>query len=204
MDEYKQLIPLYQKTEGNVTKAASILGLHLEGPYFSLNKIGAHPLGNIKTPNQHSISEMYGHDLSNVKIVTLAPELDGSIEAIKYLKESDPERVVSIGHSSATLADAEEGIRAGATLITHLFNAMAPFHHREPGIVGVLGLPNSTKENVYFGMIVDGIHSHPSVVSMAYHCFPANFVLVTDSMMGLGLPVGKHTLGAQQIDITKT
>lgn len=70
---------------------------------------------------------------------------------------------------------------------------MLPFHHREPGIVGVLGLHN---KNVYYGMIVDGIHCHPSVVSIAYHSNPSNFVLVTDSMMGLGLPVGKHTLGS--------
>lgn len=139
---------------------------------------------------------MYGKELDNVRIVTMAPEVDGAIEAIKELKQSNPERIVSIGHSSATLADAEQGIQAGATLITHLFNAMAPFHHREPGIVGVLGLPDSKKKNIYYGMIVDGIHSNPAVVSIAYHSNPSNFVLVTDSMMGLGLPVGKHTLGA--------
>jgi N-acetylglucosamine-6-phosphate deacetylase len=198
--DYGKLIRLFPKTSGKKTKAASMLGLHLEGPYFGLEKIGAHPLNNVKTPKNHPISKVYGDDLKNVKIVTLAPEVDGSLDLIKELKTKHPSIVVSIGHSSANLKEAQMSVRAGATKITHLFNAMRSFHHRDPGIVGLLGCAE-LNENLYYGIICDGFHCHPSCVQMAYQSHPTGACLVTDAMSALGLPKGRHTLGDSVVEV---
>lgn len=100
---------------------------------------------------------------------------------------------VSIGHSAATYEQAREAINAGVTMITHLFNAMEPLHHRNPGIFGLLGTQSMPPiKKPFFGVIADGIHLHPTAINIAWHAHPEGFILVTDAMRLLGLPNGVY------------
>jgi N-acetylglucosamine-6-phosphate deacetylase len=136
-----------------------------------------------------------------VKIVTLAPELDGMMDK-GVIKELSRRNInVSIGHTTSGIEDATNAVKNGATLITHLFNAMAPFHHRDPGVIGLLGASNLEKRP-YYGIICDGIHTHPNSAMVAYYAHPKGAVLVTDAMGAMGLPYGKYKLG--QMDVERT
>jgi N-acetylglucosamine-6-phosphate deacetylase len=128
---------------------------------------------------------------NTIKYVTMAPELNGAINAIKDLKAKGI--LVSMGHTAATYEEAKHGINAGATMITHLFNQCNPLHHRNPGMFGLLeqaSLPGSPKP--FFGIIADGIHLHGSAVNIAWNAHPEGFILVTDAMSYLGLPDGTY------------
>lgn len=109
---------------------------------------------------------------------------------------------VSLGHSVANLSQAEEAVQHGATFITHLFNAMLPFHHRDPGIVGLLTSDKiPAGRRVFYGMISDGIHTNPAALRIAHRAHPKGMVLVTDAIAGMGLAPGRHTLGQQVVEI---
>ena len=112
--------------------------------------------------------------------------------------------VYSIGHSEATFEEASAAVEAGATMITHLFNAMRPLHHRNPGIFGVLGSAGNIPRP-FFGIIADGIHLHPTTVKIAWNSHPDGFILVTDAMHTVGLPDGRYqcTNGDEESFITK-
>lgn len=125
---------------------------------------------------------------SPIKLVTLAPELPGALSCIQALTESGIE--VSIGHSEATYEEAKLGIKAGASMITHLFNAMRPLHHRNPGIFGLLGTPSSSIRKPFFGIIADGEHLHPTSIKIAWNAHPEGLILVTDAMRLAGMPDG--------------
>uniref|UniRef100_A0A8C2DD45 N-acetylglucosamine-6-phosphate deacetylase n=1 Tax=Cyprinus carpio TaxID=7962 RepID=A0A8C2DD45_CYPCA len=200
-DIYHKVIPELRVQDGG-PEGAGVLGIHLEGPFISEEKRGAHPpkfLRTFKAGGLADLMEIYGH-LDNVAMVTLAPELANSAAAIHEL--SGRGIAVSLGHSMADLSQAEEAVQHGATFITHLFNAMLPFHHRDPGIVGLLTSDRVPPgRTVYYGMIADGIHTHPAALRIAHRAHPAGLVLVTDAVMAMGLPPGRHTLGQQQIDI---
>ena len=134
-----------------------------------------------------------------IKMITAAPEL-GSMTAL--IPELTARGIIfSIGHSEATYEEASAAVSAGATMITHLFNAMRPLHHRNPGIFGVLGVadsqsqqdsPSPVSKRPYFGLIADGIHLHPATIKIAWHAHPAGLVLVTDAMHMVGLPDGRY------------
>uniref|UniRef100_A0A8C1J0M6 N-acetylglucosamine-6-phosphate deacetylase n=1 Tax=Cyprinus carpio TaxID=7962 RepID=A0A8C1J0M6_CYPCA len=200
-DIYHKVIPELRVQDGG-PEGAGVLGIHLEGPFISEEKRGAHPpkfLRTFKAGGLADLMEIYGH-LDNVAMVTLAPELANSAAAIHEL--SGRGIAVSLGHSMADLSQAEEAVQHGAKFITHLFNAMLPFHHRDPGIVGLLTSDRVPPgRTVYYGMIADGIHTHPAALRIAHRAHPAGLVLVTDAVMAMGLPPGRHTLGQQQIDI---
>ncbi len=205
--DYTKLIPLFSATDGRDTKAASILGLHLEGPYFSTKKVGAHPPQHIRTPKQIPLEKVYGGaaNLEHVRIITCAPELDGAEEMIQRFTDMSyakgpGKRIISIGHSNATISDAGRGVSSGATMITHLFNAMGGFHHRDPGIVGLLGR-HELHPSLFYGIIADGLHAHPTSVSIAFNSHPKGLVLVTDAMSALGLPEGVHKLGDSEVEV---
>ncbi|KAH6617935.1 carbohydrate esterase family 9 protein [Chaetomium sp. MPI-SDFR-AT-0129] len=128
-----------------------------------------------------------------IKMITAAPELGAMASLIPALTARGI--LVSIGHSEATYEEASTAVAAGATMITHLFNAMRPLHHRNPGIFGVLGVapaPNDQDKRPYFGLIADGIHLHPATVKIAWHAHPAGMILVTDAMHMVGLPDGRY------------
>ncbi|XP_078414925.1 N-acetylglucosamine-6-phosphate deacetylase isoform X3 [Cetorhinus maximus] len=169
---YHQVIPQIEVQDGG-PRGAGILGLHLEGPFISKDKKGAHPEEYLRTFENRGFRDLfdtYG-SLDNVRIVTLAPELDRSEEVISELASRGIR--VSLGHSVANLSQAEAAVKHGATFITHLFNAMLPFHHRDPGIVGLL-TSNETPvgRSVFYGMIADGIHTNPAALRIAYRAHP--------------------------------
>mmetsp|Transcript_31162 Transcript_31162/g.63214 ORF Transcript_31162/g.63214 Transcript_31162/m.63214 type:complete len:548 (+) Transcript_31162:111-1754(+) len=254
---------------------ARILGLHLEGPFMNAKKKGAHDAANLKQPTNGfaSLLEVYG-TLDGVRLVTLAPELDGALEATAALARmpngldgegggdedtlwgdssvgrqeaalcssssgtvnknevreameehseknddqserdpgaSDQQRhhgnhrrqggrvVVSMGHTLATFEQGCAAVKSGARLVTHLFNAMPAFHHRDPGLVGLLGAPERCRP--HYSIIADGLHAHPASVKLASCAHPQGAVLITDAMGALGLPDGTHTLGNSRVTV---
>nr|XP_002130591.1 N-acetylglucosamine-6-phosphate deacetylase-like [Ciona intestinalis] len=194
---YKAILAKIQPKKGSKNGAA-ILGVHLEGPFICHEKKGAHPEKFIrKLTGCDSVLEVYG-DLTNVKIVTLAPELDNACEVIKMLSEKGI--IVSLGHSVSNLEQAENAVNSGAKLITHLFNAMLPFHHRDPGIVGLLTSKKIDKQ-IYYGMISDGIHTNPAALRIAHRANPKGMILVTDAISAMGLEPGTYQLGQQHVTI---
>ncbi|XP_056466495.1 N-acetylglucosamine-6-phosphate deacetylase [Gadus macrocephalus] len=199
---YHKVLPEVKVQSGGV-HGAGVLGVHLEGPFISLEKKGAHPEQFLRTfggsGGVNPLLEVYG-GLDNVSMVTLAPELAGSQSVVEELSQRGV--TVSLGHSVANLSQAEEAVQQGASFITHLFNAMLPFHHRDPGIVGLLTSDRiPAGRSVFYGMIADGIHTNPAALRIAHRAHPAGLVLVTDAIMAMGLPPGRHTLGQQVIEI---
>lgn len=178
---------------------AESLGAHCEGPFLNPGKHGIH---NVEVLRQaHSIEDlerMYGAENINpevaqgplpVTMITAAPELGNMVQLIPQLQSRGI--IYSMGHSEATYEDASAAVAAGATMITHLFNAMRPLHHRNPGIFGVLGIAERLPRP-YFGIISDGIHLHPTTIKIAYNAHPDGFILVTDAMHMVGLPDGRY------------
>ncbi|XP_072610080.1 N-acetylglucosamine-6-phosphate deacetylase isoform X3 [Vulpes vulpes] len=198
---YHKVLPQIPVKSGG-PHGAGVLGVHLEGPFISREKRGAHPethLRSFETNAFHDVLATYG-PLDNVRIVTLAPELGRSHEVIQALTARGI--CVSLGHSVADLQAAEEAVQSGATFITHLFNAMLPFHHRDPGIVGLLTsdrLPPG--RHIFYGMIADGTHTNPAALRIAHRAHPQGLVLVTDAVPALGLGNGRHTLGQQEVEV---
>jgi N-acetylglucosamine-6-phosphate deacetylase len=172
------------------------LGAHCEGPFLNPTKNGIHNATILQEPANGlpDLLECYGarnlNTASNIRLVTLAPELPGALPSIQALVERGIH--VSIGHSEATYEEAKSGVKAGASMITHLFNAMRPLHHRNPGIFGLLGTPSSTIEKPYFGIIADGIHLHPTSIKIAWNAHPDGLILVTDAMRLAGMPDGTY------------
>ena len=125
---------------------------------------------------------------SPIKMITAAPEVGNMLQAIPQIKSRNI--VYSIGHSEATFEDACEAVVAGGTMVTHMFNAMRPFSHRNPGIFGLLG--QTTLPRPFFGIIADGIHLHPTSIKIAYDAHPKGLILVTDAMRLNGMPDGEY------------
>lgn len=197
-DTYERVLPLFKATPASVMYGAEILGVHLEGPFLSKDKKGAHDEQVLRHPTdtEESLKGVYG-DLSQVRIVTLAPELKGAIETTKALTKRGIR--VSLGHTNCSIAQAERAIdEGGANLVTHLFNAMQSFHHRDPGLIGLLG---SRRKSVYYSIIADGIHCHPYAISLAHAARPDQLLLITDCMAAGGLCAGRHQLGNMEVDI---
>lgn len=212
---YHKVLPHLKPRPGSVEAGATVLGAHVEGPFINEARIGAHELKVLQAsaPNGYEdFKAVYGfegetpeaqkklseEDLQSVKIITCAPELEGVMEAIPDLVKAGI--TVSVGHSMANTSQAEKAVMNGATFITHLFNAMPQFHHRDPGVIGLLGsrldLPRP-----YYGLICDGIHVHPNSVKIAYDSHPEGVILVTDAMSAMGLAPGKYRLG--NMNVTK-
>lgn len=206
------------------TYASESLGAHVEGPFLSPHQHGIHDPSVIRAAinSWEDLEQVYGSsnltspNLTHgpIKMITLAPELfsNSSISMTNIIPSLVSRGiVVSLGHTKASLSQAAEAVRAGAKMITHLFNAMRPLHHREPGVFGLLGLPplseaadegagegaaggeeNQKRRPLYYGVIADGIHLHPSVVALAYNLHPAGFILVTDAMHLVGMEDGRY------------
>lgn len=196
---YRKVLHRLRKSPGG-KHGATVLGAHVEGPFISPDKKGAHSLSSIVTFEKgfDSILDTYGN-LANIAIITLAPELPGCMEVIDKLVSQGI--TVSLGHSSADINIGEQAVRHGASLITHLFNAMLPFHHRDPGLIGLLSSDNIDSSKVYYGIISDGVHTHPSALRIAYSTHPKGLILVTDAISALGLDEGTHYLGERAIEV---
>ncbi|CZT44223.1 related to N-acetylglucosamine-6-phosphate deacetylase [Rhynchosporium secalis] len=174
--------------------SASVLGAHVEGPFLALSKKGAHDAKNMHVPESVSLESIYGKEnLENsIRVVTLAPELPGALAHIDTLTKQYGIHV-SMGHSAATHEEGLAGLKAGANLITHTFNAMNPLYHREPGLPGLMSDPSPP----FFSIIADSIHLHPRIVGIAYQSSPSHCILITDSIELSGLPDGMHPGHAQ-------
>ena len=167
------------------------LGLHVEGPFISPARSGAHPPANLRLPHATDWAPETG-----VRMVTIAPELPGALELIAVLARRGI--VVAIGHTDATFDEARAGIDAGATYATHLFNAMAPLDHRAPGPIAAL----LADARVTIGLIVDGIHVHPAMIDLVWRTVGRDRVsVVTDAMAALGMPAGRYSLGAVDVEV---
>ncbi|KND90677.1 putative N-acetylglucosamine-6-phosphate deacetylase [Tolypocladium ophioglossoides CBS 100239] len=191
---------------------AESLGAHCEGPFLNPTKNGVHNVDVLIEAEAFSdIEACYGAENLRprspgetipVKMVTAAPERGQMMKLIPELTSRGI--IYSVGHSEATYEEASAAVGQGATMITHLFNAMRPLHHRNPGIFGVLGHAESLPRP-YFGIISDGIHLHPTTIKIAFNAHPDGFILVTDAMHLVGLPDGAYpwTNGEQTCNIVK-
>ena len=182
---------------------ANAIGMHLEGPFIHPRKKGAHQEKYIVSPTEGmtTVRDVYGY-LNGVRMVTLAPELPGAMPVIRGLSTMGV--AVSLGHTTTSLDTAQSAMGSGARLITHLFNAMSSFHHRDPGLIGMLASGESGEQSSFwYGIIVDGIHTHPSAVKLAYNTHPKGAVLVTDAMAAMGLPEGKYRLGGLEVEVVE-
>ncbi|MCU7558593.1 N-acetylglucosamine-6-phosphate deacetylase [Macrococcus capreoli] len=175
-------------------EGAEILGIHLEGPFISEEKIGAQNPEYVQKPDSSQLKTFQTHANNLIKIVTFAPEKEGA----ESLVESFPEIIFSIGHSAATFEQAEHAVKLGAKHITHLYNGSSGFMHREPGVVGMA----LTNEQIHTEMIVDGLHAHPASVKLAILSKGNDkFYLITDAMRAKGKPDGVYDLGGQQVTV---
>lgn len=174
---------------------ARILGLHYEGPFLSPHRYGAHPVEHLATPDGALFTRLRETAGDALLYMTLAPEIPGGLDAIQHLV-ADGVRV-AIGHSDATDIQTIAAIDAGATLITHLYNAQRPFAHRDPGVTGV-GLSDP---RVTVGLIVDLHHVAPTAVRVAFAAAAGRVMLVTDAVAAMGVEPGRWTLAGREVEI---
>jgi N-acetylglucosamine-6-phosphate deacetylase len=182
----------------DATRAGTVAGIHLEGPWLSPARCGAHDRRQLRNPETAEIDALLAAGGAAIRMVTLAPELPGSNEAIARFVDAGV--VVAVGHTDASYEQTLQAIELGATVGTHLFNAMRPLHHREPGpALALLEDPRVTIE-----LIADGVHLHPAVVRAVIEAAGADRVaLVTDAIAAAGLGDGEFRLGTQQIDVVE-
>jgi N-acetylglucosamine-6-phosphate deacetylase len=166
---------------------AKMLGIHLEGPYLNPEMAGAQMVSAMRRPSIEELEEYREAAGGLLKIMTLAPELEGGLEIVSALNNHGI--IAAAGHSNATFDEIKDAVQAGLTHISHTFNALRPLHHREPGAVGAaLAMDLLTTE-----LICDGHHVHPAAVNIVLRCKPHDkIVLVSDSVAALGLPEGDH------------
>ncbi|KAL8716628.1 MAG: hypothetical protein Q9225_006061, partial [Loekoesia sp. 1 TL-2023] len=205
-DVYKKILPLLKPR--SFDGGATLLGAHCEGPFLNPSKKGAHNASLMQNPSQSSISDIYG-TTSSIKLITLAPELPSSDSIITHLTQSTDIRI-SLGHSAASYNTGLSALKSGAKCLTHVFNAMEPLHHRSPGLAGLIALPlhhekaeedgekdEQKLDPPYFSLIPDGIHLHPSTLTLAFRSNPTHCILITDSIELAGLPDGLYAGNAQ-------
>jgi N-acetylglucosamine-6-phosphate deacetylase len=166
------------------SKTAQIIGVHLEGPFLNPSKCGALASRAFLKPIEYNFRQLIEGFEDIVRIITIAPEIKGAVKLIK--KVSDRGIMVSMGHSDATFSEAEAGFNSGARGITHLFNAMRGFYHREPGIAG-FGLIN---EDIYIEVIADPFHLHPKTLELIFRIKnPEKIIIVSDSVKETPYPI---------------
>ncbi|HEY9615489.1 MAG TPA: N-acetylglucosamine-6-phosphate deacetylase [Microcoleaceae cyanobacterium] len=177
--------------------SAQILGVHLEGPFLNPEKRGAHPAEHLQPLTIDTVKRVLGDYASLVKVITLAPELDSTGDVIPYLRSLGI--TVSLGHSLATAAQANQAFEQGATMVTHAFNAMPGLHHREPGLLGAA----IVHPQVSCGLIADGQHVDPIMMQLLLQAsgYDDGIFLVSDALSPLGLPDGIYPWDERQIEV---
>ena len=174
--------------------ASRILGIHMEGPFFSEKKCGAQNRDYLKLPDIEAFRILQEQCGNLVRIVDVAPELEG---AVSFAAEASKTCRVSAAHTAANYKEAHDFFNAGASHLTHLFDAMTPIHHRDPGVIGAA----SEREKVMAELICDGFHIHPAVIKMAFKLFPGRICLVTDALRCMGMPEGYYELGGRKVKL---
>ena len=172
---------------------AKCAGIHLEGPFLSYAKRGAQAAKNLHTPDVEMFHRLNTASGNKVRLVTVAPEEPGAMDFIRAVSQTC---TVSLGHTNADYDTAVAAFDAGATHTTHLFNAMAPFTHRAPGVIGAAYDKKATAE-----LICDGLHIHPSAIRVAHIMFGKNLVVISDSLRCAGGPDGEYELGGQPVEM---
>lgn len=178
--------------ENRPADGAKVAGIHMEGPYFSEKKKGAQNAAFLKLPDREGFLRLQAHCNGLIRIVDLAPELEGAQD---FIREISPVCRVSLAHTDASYEEASRAFEAGASHVTHLFNAMPPIHHRTPGVIGAA----CERQDVSAELICDGLHVHPSIVRMAFCLFPGRICLISDALRCCGMPDGVYELGGQQV-----
>ena len=171
---------------------ARVAGVHMEGPFFSEKKKGAQNGAYLKAPDFEGFRALYEGCGGLVRIVDVAPELPGAAD---FAAQAKALCTVSVAHTDASYEEASAVFDAGASHLTHLYNAMPGVHHRKPGPIGAA----SERECVAAELICDGLHVHPSAVRMAFRLFPGRICLISDSLRCCGMPDGEYELGGQQV-----
>jgi len=174
---------------------ARVLGVHLEGPFIAPGRRGAHNAAWIIPPSPAAIDELLAAGGGLVRLVTLAPEVDGGIAAVRQLTGAGV--LVSVGHSDATAGQVSAAAAAGARMVTHLYNAQRPLHHREPGVVGQA----LTDPRLTCGLIADLRHVAAQACLLAFAAAPGRICLVTDAAPCAGLRPGRYLLGGEPIEL---
>ncbi len=178
----------------DVKGMSHVAGINMEGPFLDINKRGAHRPEWILDPDIDLFRECNRLCGGKIRLVTLAPNIDGAMEFIQALKE---ETVISLGHTAADYDTCKKALDAGACHVTHLYNAMNPLEHRAPGLIAAA----SEDENCVAELICDGIHVHASMIKVAFKLFPDRIALISDSMRAVGLADGTYELGGQQVHV---
>lgn len=174
------------------TAAAEILGVHLEGPFISLDKKGAHPASSITPPDAAYLERLL--ELAPVRLLTLAPELDGAERLMELARNRGI--AVSAGHSGASFELAYDALDRQAAGVTHLFNAMSPLHHRDPGLPGAA----FAHPRAVCGLIADGLHVHPEMAALAFRMLgPDRLCIVTDAISASGMGDGEYALAIRKV-----
>ena len=182
--------------ETNAHPRACPLGVHLEGPFISHARKGMHPAENLLLPKLETFERFWQVARGHVRMMTIAPELDGAIEVIHEAARRGV--CVSLGHSDASFEDTERGIAAGARHATHTFNAMRPLDHRGPGILGAV----LTDSRLSADIIADGVHLDPAIVKLFASAKGLDqTVLITDATAATGMPDGRYHLGSTEIEV---
>ena len=172
-----------------------LAGIHLEGPFLAAARCGAHDPAVLRPPDRETVDTLLDAGRGTVRMVTLAPELDGAVEAVRRLAGAGV--LAAIGHTDAIEAQVRPAIEAGARVATHLFNGMRPLHHREPGPIGAL----LDDDRVSIELICDLVHVHPTAVRLAHAgAGPGRMVLVTDAIAAAGAGDGRYDIGG--LDVT--
>lgn len=171
---------------------ARLMGIQMEGPFLSREKRGSQNPAYLRLPDWDRFLRLYDAAEGLLRIVDVAPELPGAVE---FTRRASEKCRVSVAHTAAGYDQAAAVFDAGATHLTHLFNAMSGIHHRHPGPIGAA----SERENVTAELICDGIHVHPSAVRMAFRLFSGRICLISDALRCCGMADGSYSLGGQEI-----
>jgi len=175
----------------------SLAGIHLEGPYLSLSKCGAHDPKLLRQPNLEEIRQLVEVGQGHIKMITVAPELPGAIAAIELLRQLGVS--VAIGHSDATEEEAIRAIDAGASIVTHMFNGMPAFDHRAGTITNAVLM----NPDIFFEIILDGVHLNRSAVELLLKLAPDRIILVTDAMAAAGGADGAYKIGDLDVRVSQ-
>lgn len=178
--------------EERPAKGARLMGIQMEGPFFSEKKKGAQNGAYLRDPDFEAFKKLYEGCGGLIKIADVAPELPGAAD---FADKASKLCTVSVAHTDADYEQAAAIFQRGARHLTHLFNAMLPIHHRKPGVIGAA----SERECVVAELICDGLHVHPSSVRMAFKLFPGRICLVSDALRCCGMPDGAYELGGQEV-----
>ena len=190
----ERLRQIFASIKGAQTEeGAKVVGINMEGPFLDPAKKGAHVEKWIAAPDVAFVRELNQDVDGLVRLVTLAPNMDGAEE---FIKEMHEEVCISLGHTAADYGCAAEAMKEGALHVTHLYNAMNPMGHREPGVIGAA----ADNQDCMVEMIGDGIHIHPVTVRNTFRLFgDSRVVLISDSMMATGMENGLYELGGQEV-----